>query len=28
VVRGDEIEVDLAPEGDRLTFRALSPTRP
>ncbi|HEX9164966.1 MAG TPA: ATP-dependent Clp protease ATP-binding subunit [Gemmatimonadales bacterium] len=28
VVRGDEIEVDLAPEGDRLTFRALSATRP
>jgi ATP-dependent Clp protease ATP-binding subunit ClpC len=27
VARGDDIEVDLAPEGDRLTFRALSPTR-
>ena len=25
-VRGDEIEVDVAPDGDRLTFRALSPT--
>jgi ATP-dependent Clp protease ATP-binding subunit ClpC len=27
ITRGDEIEVDLAPEGDRLTFRALTPTR-
>jgi ATP-dependent Clp protease ATP-binding subunit ClpC len=25
--RGDEIEVDVAPEGDKLTFRALSGTR-
>ncbi|MEO8452100.1 MAG: AAA family ATPase, partial [Gemmatimonadota bacterium] len=27
VQRGDEIEVDVAPEGDRLTFRALTATR-
>jgi ATP-dependent Clp protease ATP-binding subunit ClpC len=26
-VRGEEIEVDLAPEGDKLAFRALSPSR-
>ena len=26
-VRGDEIEVDVAPEGDKLTFRALTGTR-
>ncbi len=26
-VRGEEIEVDLAPEGDKLAFRVLSPTR-
>jgi len=26
ITRGDEIEVDLAPEGDRLTFRALTGT--
>ncbi len=25
--RGDEIEVDVAPEGDKLTFRALTGTR-
>jgi ATP-dependent Clp protease ATP-binding subunit ClpC len=27
ITRGDEIEVDLAPEGDRLTFRALTGSR-
>jgi ATP-dependent Clp protease ATP-binding subunit ClpC len=27
VARTDEVEVDLAPEGDRLAFRALSPTK-
>jgi ATP-dependent Clp protease ATP-binding subunit ClpC len=27
IVRGDEIEVDLAPEGDKLTFRALTGSR-
>ena len=27
VSRTDEVEVDLAPEGDRLVFRALSPTK-
>ena len=27
LVRGEEIEVDLAPEGDKLAFRAMSPTR-
>jgi len=26
-VRGDEIEVDVAPEGDKLTFRALTGSR-
>jgi ATP-dependent Clp protease ATP-binding subunit ClpA len=26
-IRGDEIEVDVAPEGDKLTFRALTGTR-
>jgi ATP-dependent Clp protease ATP-binding subunit ClpC len=26
IARGDEVEVDLAPEGDRLTFRALTGT--
>ncbi|HEV8598243.1 MAG TPA: ATP-dependent Clp protease ATP-binding subunit [Gemmatimonadales bacterium] len=26
-IRGDEIEVDVAPEGDRLTFRALTGSR-
>ena len=26
VARGDEVEVDLAAEGDRLTFRALTPS--
>ncbi|MDX2191886.1 MAG: ATP-dependent Clp protease ATP-binding subunit [Gemmatimonadales bacterium] len=25
--KGDEIEVDVAPEGDKLAFRALSPTQ-
>jgi len=27
ITRADEVEVDLAPEGDRLAFRALSPTK-
>ena len=27
ITRTDEVEVDLAPEGDRLAFRALSPTK-
>ena len=27
ITRGDEIEVDVAPEGDKLTFRALTSTR-
>jgi len=27
ITRGDEIEVDLAPEGDKLTFRALTGSR-
>jgi len=26
-IRGDEIEVDVAPEGDKLTFRALTGSR-
>ena len=25
--RGDEIEVDVAPDGDKLTFRALTGSR-
>jgi ATP-dependent Clp protease ATP-binding subunit ClpC len=27
LTRGDEIEVDLAPEGDRFAFRALTGSR-
>jgi ATP-dependent Clp protease ATP-binding subunit ClpC len=27
IAKGDEIEVDRAPDGDRLTFRVLSPTK-